>query len=94
MECGSFVIVKFHIRKLKDGLFLPMPSVIQSNQMYLNKRIGYILEAVILLVQMDFVKKISREGLMLLNINSAFSIVCKKQRQSLLRWINPNSHDL
>ena len=24
MECGSFVIVKFHIQKLKDGLFLPM----------------------------------------------------------------------
>ena len=26
MECGSFVIVKFHIQKLKDGLYLPMPS--------------------------------------------------------------------
>ena len=31
MLCGVFVIVKFHIEKRKDGLFLPMIGVVTEH---------------------------------------------------------------
>ena len=37
MECGSFVIVKFHIRKAKDGLFLPMYMIEKSLKIFLRE---------------------------------------------------------